>query len=101
MKLTTEQAERLRTLTTNEDIKAFFETEGIELGPEDLEAAAGGYIISGGYFGMDKVYDDATGERLGSAYAVNQAKALAQSLGVSDTYITREQYQALFGKTPE
>ena len=45
MKLTQEQAEKLKTLKTEEEVRAFFETEKIELAPEDLDKIAGGWGI--------------------------------------------------------
>ena len=45
MKLTQEQAEKLKTLKTMEEVKAFFKTERIELSPEDMDKIAGGWSI--------------------------------------------------------
>ena len=45
MKLTQEQAEKLKTLKTEEEVRAFFETEKIELAPEDLDKITGGSIF--------------------------------------------------------
>ena len=46
MKLTKEQKDKLEALKTNEEIKEFFETERIELGPDELEWIAGGAAAS-------------------------------------------------------
>lgn len=43
MKLTQEQAEKLKTLKTMEEVKAFFTTERVELSPEDLDKITGGW----------------------------------------------------------
>lgn len=42
MKLTKKQAEKLQTLKTEEEIRAFFETEAVQLDPETLEEVSGG-----------------------------------------------------------
>ncbi len=43
MKLTQEQAEKLKTLKTMEEVKAFFTTERVQLSPEDLDKITGGW----------------------------------------------------------
>ena len=43
MKLTQEQAEKLKTLKTMEEVKAFFTTERVLLSPEDLDKITGGW----------------------------------------------------------
>ena len=43
MKLTQEQAEKLKTLKTMEEVKAFFKTERVQLSPEDLDKITGGW----------------------------------------------------------
>ena len=43
MKLTQEQAEKLKTLKTVEEVKAFFKTERVQLSPEDLDKITGGW----------------------------------------------------------
>ena len=43
MKLTQEQAEKLKTLKTMEEVEAFFKTERVQLSPEDLEKITGGW----------------------------------------------------------
>jgi hypothetical protein len=43
MKLTQEQAEKLKTLKTMEEVNAFFKTERIQLDPEDLDKIDGGW----------------------------------------------------------
>lgn len=45
MILTQEQAEKLKTLETMEEVEAFFKTERIQLSPEDLDKIAGGWNI--------------------------------------------------------
>ena len=45
MKLTQEQAEKLKTLKTMEEVNAFFKTERIQLDPEDLDKIDGGWGI--------------------------------------------------------
>ena len=45
MKLTQEQAEKLKTLKTMEEVKAFFKTERVQLSPEDLDKITGGWGI--------------------------------------------------------
>ena len=47
MKLTQEQTEKLKTLKTMEEVRAFFETERIELSPEELEKVTGGGFFDG------------------------------------------------------
>ena len=43
MKLTQEQAVKLKTLKTMEEVKAFFTTERVQLSPEDLNKITGGW----------------------------------------------------------
>ena len=43
MKLTQEQAEKLKTLKTIEEVEAFFTTERVQLSPEDLDKITGGW----------------------------------------------------------
>ena len=43
MKLTQEQAEKLKTLKTMEEVEAFFKTERVQLSPEDLNKITGGW----------------------------------------------------------
>ena len=43
MKLTQEQAEKLKTLKTMEEVKAFFKTERVQLSSEDLDKITGGW----------------------------------------------------------
>ena len=43
MKLTQEQAEKLKTLKTMEEVEAFFKTERVQLSPEDLDKITGGW----------------------------------------------------------
>ena len=45
MKLTQEQAEKLKTLKTKEEVNAFFKTERIALSPEDMDKIAGGWSL--------------------------------------------------------
>ena len=45
MKLTQEQAEKLKTLKTMEEVEAFFKTERVQLSPEDLDKITGGSIF--------------------------------------------------------
>ena len=45
MKLTQEQAEKLKTLKTKEEVNAFFKAERIALSPEDMDKIAGGWSI--------------------------------------------------------
>ena len=45
MKLTQEQAEKLKTLKTIEEVEAFFTTERVQLSPEDLDKITGGWSI--------------------------------------------------------
>ena len=45
MKLTQEQAEKLKALKTMEEVNAFFKAERIELSPEDIDKIAGGWSI--------------------------------------------------------
>ena len=45
MKLTQEQAERLKTLKTMEEVEAFFKTERVQLSLEDLDKITGGSIF--------------------------------------------------------
>ena len=45
MKLTKEQAEKLKALNIEEEIKDFIDSERIELSPEDLEAISGGGLL--------------------------------------------------------
>ena len=45
MKLTQEQAEKLKTLKTMEEVEAFFKTERVQLSPEDLDKITGGWSI--------------------------------------------------------
>ena len=56
MKLTQAQTEKLKTLKTMEDVKAFLETERFELSPEDLDKIAGGWDF---FSSIKKAYKDA------------------------------------------
>ena len=71
-----------------------------ELKVDQMELVNGGYIVDFGLFKNCRVYDDTTGACLGKAYYVKDAKALANSFGVSDALITQEQYIEMFGKRP-
>ena len=72
-----------------------------ELTVDQMNQVNGGYIVDFGMFNNCKVYDDTTGAYLGKAYYVKDAKAIANSFGVSDTLITQQQYFEMFGKRPE
>ncbi len=72
-----------------------------ELTMDQMNQANGGYIVDFGLFKNCRVYDDTTGACLGKAYYVKDAKALANSFGVSDALISKQEYIDMFGKNPE
>ena len=72
-----------------------------ELTMNQMELVNGGYIVDFGLFKNCRVYDDTTGACLGKAYYVKDAKALANSFGVSDALISKQEYIDMFGKNPE
>ena len=72
-----------------------------ELTVDQMELVNGGYIVDFGLFKYCRVYDDTTGACLGKAYYVKDAKALANSFGVSDALISKQEYIDMFGKNPE
>ena len=72
-----------------------------ELTMDQMNQVNGGYIVDFGLFRNCRVYDDTTGACLGKAYYVKDAKALANSFGVSDALISIQQYIDMFGKNPE
>ena len=71
-----------------------------ELTVDQMNQVNGGYIVDFGMFNNCKVYDDTTGAYLGKAYYVKDAKAIANSFGVSDALISKQEYIDMFGKNP-
>ena len=75
----------------------------VELPLDELEGAAGGYILNRGYYGSNGhvpyiVVDDKTGKRLTDTYTQRRAEDCAAAWGVSAEVISPEQYKQIFGK---
>ena len=103
MKLTQEQAAKLKTLETMEEVDAFFKAERIELSPEDLDIIAGGWSIlspvknavkAAGSWVYDTMIDPAVDVAVGAGKQA--ANAVSGALGVFiDTQ--KKNYETVFG----
>ena len=61
---------------------------------EEMSKAAGGYIVDGGLFHKDKVYDS-KGEYLGKYYSSGEAKSFAKGKGESDMRVSNNEINQL------
>ena len=68
--------------------------KGKAISDEEMSKASGGYIVSGGLFHKDKVYDS-KGKLLGKDYFAPDALLRAERERVSDMYISEDELKQL------
>jgi hypothetical protein len=73
------------------------EDASVELSVDDLEEAAGGYVVCSGHSQFE-VVDDNTGDVRASTRSMIQAKRFAIEQRVRPAMITSDRYKELFGK---
>ena len=73
------------------------EDASVELSVDDLEEAAGGYVVCSGHSQFE-VVDDNTGDVRASTRSMIQATRTAIEQKVRPAMITSDRYKELFGK---